>query len=278
MLVEAAYAKGIVGLVAAARKSLSPVIAALPPLLDSARRARADGLELWRADAGEGTRVRKLVDAARDRMAEAVSPDDVEALAKKFAVRTSTYQRVQLGRQVKAALGADPVFHDKKLAALTDHFVAENVSLIRTIPDRLHDEVEQVVTSAITDGDLTEDVVDEIESRFGVAESQARVIARDQIGKYYGQVNVARQKSLGVRRFIWRTMGDERVRDSHDAAEKESEVEPYSYDDPPDVDDDGPVLPGEPIQCRCTAEPVFEDLGLGDDDEDQSDDENADEE
>ena len=263
LLIEASYAKGIVGIVSATRASLAPVMAALPELLESARSSRTD------AGGDEGTRARKLVDQARARMAAALSTKQIEDLAKKFATQTATYQRIQLGRQVKAALGVDPLFKDKKLAAMSDHFVAENVARIRTIPTRLHDDVEQVVSRAMSNGELMEDIADDIERGFSVAESDARRIARDQIGKYYGQVNAARQKSIGISRFIWRTAGDERVREEHDAAEKESEQEPYSFDDPPDVGDDEGVLPGEPIQCRCTAEPVFSDVGLEDDDQDK---------
>lgn len=100
-------------------------------------------------------------------------------------------------------------------------------------------------------GGSTRELAEELSDRFGFFEEHAAFIARDQVGKLQGQSTAARQQSLGLTRFVWRTAGDERVRDEH--VDRDGEV--YEYDDPPDGE-----LPGEPINCRCTAEPVFEDV------------------
>jgi SPP1 gp7 family putative phage head morphogenesis protein len=81
-------------------------------------------------------------------------------------------------------------------------------------------------------------------------------------------VNHARQRELGVERFVWRTMGDERVRDEHD----ELKGETFSYDDPPEIDGE-PTLPGDDVQCRCYAEPVLDDLFDDEEDPDEDPDE-----
>lgn len=279
-LLERAYGNAMVSHLAVARAALKPLESEMRGLVDSAKRARGDGLwirddatGLWRVDAGEGKKAQGLIDRARAAMRGAVSPNKVEGVAREFAQKTQTYQRKQLGKQVRAALGVDKPFRDRHLSDLMDQFVAHNVSLIRSVPEDVHDDVERLVLHAVSGGRLSGDLADEIDDRFDVGESHARLIARDQIGKLYGQVNHARQRELGVERFVWRTMGDDRVRDEHADFEDESQDEPYSYDDPP-VDEDGePVLPGEPIQCRCYAEPVFEDV-LDDDDAggDESDD------
>lgn len=260
-MVEHEYSVAMIGLLDRARKALEPLKRELPSILASREDAE-------RADSGKRAQV--LIDKARQAIADSLDTDDVEELARQFAKRTSTIQRAQLGNQVKAALGVDLVVKDKKLARATDDFVAENVARIKSIPTDFHDDVEKIVTSAVVDGRLHGDVADEIDQRFGVGENSARVIARDQIGKYYGQVNRMRQQELGVERFIWRTVGDDRVRDEHSDLEDESEKEPFSWDDLPEDDDGEEIYPGSPIQCRCSAEPVFEDI-LGSDDE--SDDE-----
>jgi len=264
-LIEQSYLKGLLNVVDHVRATLIPLSKELPSLVVSAANSR-------RMDANEGRRAQQLIEAARDKMAEAVKPTQIEDLARTFAAQTASYQRVQLGRQVHAALGIDVPFRDPKLSVMSEHFVSENVSLIKSIPNELHDDVEKMVTRAVSNGTLHGDLEDQIASRFGVARTDAARIARDQIGKFYGQVNHARQKEIGITRFIWRTVGDQRVRDEHDELMAESEKEPFSFDDPPDTDD-GPALPGEPIQCRCYAEPVFADIGLGDDDEEEPDEE-----
>jgi SPP1 gp7 family putative phage head morphogenesis protein len=61
----------------------------------------------------------------------------------------------------------------------------------------------------------------------------------------------SRQREAGVCQYIWHTVGDERVRDSHEA----NEGEVFSWDDPPDTGH-----PGEADNCRCSAEPVVDSL------------------
>jgi SPP1 gp7 family putative phage head morphogenesis protein len=65
------------------------------------------------------------------------------------------------------------------------------------------------------------ELADEVQDRYGVSESRAQLIARDQIGKLYGNVHEARQRDLGLKAYFWRTAQDERVREEHAAREGE---------------------------------------------------------
>lgn len=248
-LVWKEYAAAITRLMMpAARDALAPLMSALPKLLENAARERA---RAFHADAGEGSEIRKLVAEARERMSETITVDDLERLARKFADRTATFNKAQLSQQIHAALGTDVFIADRRLRPLTDAFVDANVGLIKDIGDKLAGDIEQATMRAIQAGTLHGDLATELEGRFGIAENRAKLIARDQVGKAYGQINAARQRELGVERFIWRTVSDDRVRDEHD----ERDGETYDYSDPPAGE-----LPGEPINCRCYAEPVFEDI------------------
>jgi SPP1 gp7 family putative phage head morphogenesis protein len=249
--IEREYASTMVGHLASARDALTPLLHALPRLLDSARAER-------KVDANETAELRRLMEEARRQIAQSVSPTAVETLAKKFGTRTMQFNRVQLGRQVRAAFGVDVVSDNPKLGALLEHFVSENVALIKSVPSQVVDQVEGIVNRAFGNASSVKVIADEINERFSVGESRARVIARDQVGKLYGQTNAYRQKDLGVTQFIWRTSGDERVRPEHEDLDGET----FDYSDPPDEG-----LPGEPIQCRCTAEPVFGTLRDGVDSE-----------
>lgn len=204
-----------------------------------------------RSDAAEAGRVRAMIDRARKALDAKLNHRVLEDLARQYGQATSMFQRAQLARQVRAAIGIDLVNSDPNVPALMEHFVAENVALIKSLANRTLDDVEKTVTRAFTTGARAEDVADEIQQRYGVSERHARLIARDQIGKLNGQVNAARQKELGINKFTWRTVKDERVRDEHRALEGQV----FSYDALPEEG-----LPGEPINCRCSAEPYFGDL------------------
>ncbi len=64
--------------------------------------------------------------------------------------------------------------------------------------------------------------------------------------------NEARQTEAGISMYDWQGIGDERERRSHRAMEGER----CRWDAPPLVDGEH-VHPGEAIQCRCGARPVF---------------------
>lgn len=242
--IEREYAAALLERLAVVRRAFAPLLAELPALLAGAAAAR-------RVDVDEGKRARVLVAEAERRLADAVTDADLERLATEFFRKTATYQRVQLNRQVRAALGADPFLADRALPALLDGFVAENVALIKSIPAQVAAKVEQATTRAIQNATRHENVAKELNSIFDFGEDRAKLIARDQVGKAYGQINAQRQKELGAEEFIWRTVQDERVRDEHVAREGAR----YRYSDPPDGE-----LPGEPILCRCYAEPVFTEM------------------
>ncbi len=246
--IEREYARRLLQFVAATREALAPLLEQLPGLMQSAARERFD--------AGEGKRIRDLIEQARARMSNTVQQADLDRLAEEFARRTATYQRVQILKQTRAALGVDVFLADRGLATLVDGFVSENVALIKSLPEQIIAGVEGTITRGVTSGKLHRDIAKDLEDRFGFGEDRAKLIARDQVGKFYGQVNATRQKELGIDQFIWRTSNDERVRDEH--AVLEGEV--FSFADGGHPEEG---LPGEAINCRCFAEPVFDDLLAG---------------
>lgn len=235
--------------------------------------ARCDGVRftkrLVRYDAGEASKAASLLADARKRFADAIQPNNLDTLARRFGRATTDAQREMLKAQTRAALGVDLVTLDKKVPAMIDGFVHENVALIKSLGNKTFDDVEKAVTRAFTSGTDAQDLAEELKNQFGIAERHARLIARDQIGKLNGQVTAARHQEIGLKTFTWRTAGDDRVRDEHQELEGQS----FPYDDPPSEG-----LPGEPVLCRCTADPDFDallddidDAENGDTDEDDKD-------
>jgi SPP1 gp7 family putative phage head morphogenesis protein len=113
-----------------------------------------------------------------------------------------------------------------------------------------------MIMNSVAKSEMSTALAEEIYEHFGIAERHATLIARDQLSKYYGAVNKSRQENLGVGKFIWRTMNDERVRDAH----SELEGREFSWNDLPVNDRGEEIYPGSEIQCRCSAEPVLDDL------------------
>lgn len=191
-----------------------------------------------------------ITDQQRKRIAEQVS----------FSI--SGFNKKQVNKVLKSMIGVDLFFDDSFLTNETTAFVDSNISLIKSIDERYFTEIEEIIFRGARQGVRHEEIRKEISSRFSVARNRAKLIARDQINKFNGQLTKLRQESVGVKEYIWRTSLDERVRGNPTGrfpravpSHWDREGKKFKWEKPPS---DG--HPGEPIQCRCYAEPVLEGL------------------
>jgi len=136
-------------------------------------------------------------------------------------------------------------------AAKSVSWAKSNARLIRSIAAGHLDRVADVVAEGVRVGSRAEVVAGRLREGVQISARKAKSIARDQIATLQGQVVAARQTRLGIAKYRWRTVGDSRVRTAHRA--REGQI--FSWDKPPS---DG--HPGQPINCRCYAEPVLDDI------------------
>lgn len=206
--------------------------------------------------------IEKLPIQTLSRSIRAIFGVDVsQQAAESMATGVNRFNAEEFRKVVKSALGVDVFAAEPWLADVLEASTTANVALIESIPNKLLPEVEGLINRAYNGGMRVEALADEIFGRFDVAESRAKLIARDQTSKLNGALTRLRQQNVGVEQYIWRTSLDERVRDSH--AEKEGQT--FSWSNPPD--DTG--NPGDDYQCRCYAEMVLPDnLAPSLDDED----------
>ena len=146
--------------------------------------------------------------------------------------------------------------------AVSNRFIERNVRMIRIeggprvdpIPQQHFKKLERTIRIAVHRNIRPEETLKALRKIPGITRRRAEVIARDQTGKHNGQMTEIRHKGVGIKRYKWRTVGDGSVRTLHTL--REGEI--FSYASPPP---DG--NPGEPVQCRCWAEPYLQDvLGL----------------
>lgn len=127
-------------------------------------------------------------------------------------------------------------------------FEAQNIALIKSIPVQALASLQGKIVDAVRTGKTLKDTQAMIRDQYGITDRRAELIARDQIGKLNGQLTRMRQEAMGITKYKWRGILDARERPEHVRREN---VE-FAWDKPPD---DG--HPGEPIRCRCSAEPVL---------------------
>jgi SPP1 gp7 family putative phage head morphogenesis protein len=195
--------------------------------------------------------VRRIMENVRSEFAAAEA--SLETATVTAANKAAAFNQAEVTRQLRGVLGVDVFVAEPKLAEAMAAAISESTALIKSIPARYFDEIEAGTMRAFRTGARASDVGKDIAARFGVSQKRGAFIARDQMSKLNGQLTRDRQIGLGVKGYIWRTAGDERVRDDHAALDGTKQ----SWDSPPVVDSrtGRREHPGGDFNCRCTAEP-----------------------
>jgi len=176
------------------------------------------------------------------------------------ALSVGSFNKKQVDKVFRKMVGVDLFSDDINLQKAISPFVTENVNLIKTIPQEYTKRVRNAIAVGARNGFTSTEVAKLLEKEFKITKNRAKLIARDQIGKFNGNLTRIRQERVGIKEYTWRTSLDERVRGnpsgrypnarpSHFAREGKK----FKYKKPPPGGN-----PGEPVQCRCTAEPVIE--------------------
>lgn len=240
---------------AVARRLIREVEAFLRPALATAKaeeKAREDADPFAELDFG----------ALRVRLGR-IAGGSAAQIADEQGARVSRWNH----QQMTDILGIDLARETPRVKRALASFRKENVGLIRSIADTLHAEVRDVVRTSTSRGTRVESLSRQIQERFGVTESRARLIARDQTLKANAALTQIRHQDAGVESYIWSTSRDERVRGKPGGKWAASHANHWalegtiqSWSDPPITNPETGERhhPGEDYQCRCVAIPVLD--------------------
>lgn len=249
--IERAYEREILRRARAAiRITRDMIIPQLPRIVDQIQslRPQNDSSDV-KMDFGDD--LKELVEAST-RTLEQEFPEQVSTrAAQNAAVSTSDFHKAQFQKMIASIAGVNVFLDEPYLAQEMNAFIGSNVSLIKTIDNRHFDTVQETIFRGARQGLRHEQIAKMVRSRYRITRNNARRIARDQINKFNGQLNMLRQQNIGVRQYTWQDSDDSRVRPEHRA--RDGDV--FNWDNPPY---DG--HPGEPVQCRCWARPVLDNL------------------
>ncbi|CAB3660576.1 hypothetical protein LMG26696_03350 [Achromobacter pulmonis] len=180
--------------------------------------------------------------------AAVVADSSAQGLAALVARRVEKYNQEQYHRMLRRAYGVDVFKAEPGLARVLRPWEAENIGLIKSIPEQYLSNLHGRVVAAVRQGTSLRDMTKQVRETFDLPRKRAELIARDQIGKLNGDLTEYRQTNIGVKKYRWRGVLDDRERDEHVAREGQE----FEWDKPPA---DG--HPGKPIRCRCWAEAVL---------------------
>lgn len=137
----------------------------------------------------------------------------------------------------------------------TNATIAENVALIKSIPQQYLNDVEGIVMRGFTTGRDLKTITDELQQRHGVTKRRAALIARDQNSKLTATVTQARRVDLGLYEAIWvHSSAGKEPRPLHVKAGKDK----LKFDVREGAYIGGKyILPGTEINCRCSSKTVL---------------------
>ncbi len=187
-------------------------------------------------------RIDSVVDEARIDAAAAVelAVDDWKSAAKKLEVSPEISQEAK-GHLMKT--------YTQSLKLPVKNFAKQEVVQLR-----------EVVEENAEAGYRFDTLIDQIKRQYGVAESKAKFLARQETSLFISKFREERFKDAGARSYRWATSHDERVRHSHKALDGTVQF----FDNPPIVDPTSGrrANPGEDFMCRCVAIPILEPVAV----------------
>lgn len=178
-----------------------------------------------------------------------------ENIANGFVSRGDAQNHAEVSTNLKNQTGIDLAGYLRNSPNITEKvnaMTSANVQLIKSIRSQYLDKVQNAVMQAMVKGTLNKDLATQIKALGQTTEKRAMFIARDQSSKLNAALTQARHEDIGIKKYMWSTSLDERVRDSH--ADKEGLI--FEYTNPPA--DTG--HPGHDFNCRCVAIPVFDEV------------------
>lgn len=171
------------------------------------------------------------------------------------ADKSSTTALKESLKQLSGGLLINTDFLTSELDEVLKATIAENVQLIKTIPEKYLSDVQGAVMRSITTGRGLADLVPFLKKHKNITIKRARLIAHDQTRKAFTNINRVRMERMGIKKFEWlHSAGGQHPRPLHQRMSGKI----YSFDDPPVIDErtGEKGYPGQLINCRCVMIPV----------------------
>lgn len=251
------------------RSARKQYLDSLGQMVDILKGATSNLSDVVRTNGNPAEVARALTLLARTTQAQidALAP----ATAQSFVTEVDRQHKKATEGAIADALGVDfaRIIDSERVRADLELALAQNTALIRSIGAQHWSDVSRAVLDNYRGQQLPDNLslTQRLRQLGGITERRAALIARDQTSKLTGALNQSRQQENGIEEYIWRTAGDRRVvGDPGGLYPKGNRVhgdhyhrdgKKFRWDNPPA---DG--HPGQAINCRCVAIPVFNPAAL----------------
>lgn len=226
--------------------------------LEAAYRRREDEI------VGDASPARDLMAVFRSNMRRWMRRWDALAdwLGRRVVEKVDASATIAMKEAFKAAGFTVKFDGSRRLNSVTQALIAENVSLIKSIPQQYLTDVEGIITRGVSMGRDLSYVTEELKKRYDITRRRAAFIARDQMDKATQAVQRARDEDLGITEAVWVHLpGQKSSRETHIAMHgkrfKLSGPDAGLYDSAMGYN----VLPAELPNCRCVYRRILPEFG-----------------
>lgn len=163
-------------------------------------------------------------------------------------------------------IGIKPTLNKYQIKAINDKYIYDSKTYIK---DFLEKDViklrEQIKKYVLEDGYSDKTIANYIEKTYNTTQTHSLFIARQESSLILAQYTQSQYESLGIKKYVWLTSNDERVRDypnnnKSGGNHKMLDKKVFSFNDPPITN----LLtgerhnPGEAFNCRCVASAIID--------------------
>ncbi len=197
--------------------------------------------------------IKKRLDEIQKNLPEELGAREIDA--------TSAIKSVSEGfDHVARSMTVKPTLSEKSKEDMAKNYSTNLDLWVKKFTEREILELREIAEENAQKGVRAEFLADKIRRRFGVSASKAKFLAQQETSLFMSKFRAQRFGDAGVKRYIWRTSGDVKVRSDH----KKLNGRIFSYTDPPVVDEatGRKGNPGEDYGCRCVDQPILEPVGI----------------
>lgn len=178
-----------------------------------------------------------------------------EQIARNFAARNKRATEVAMAASLRKAGFTVKFQATKTTRNALDAVIAENVGLIKSIPQEYLTDVQSAVWQNVMQGSDMATLADSIQEKYGIAHRRAAVIAKDQNHKAKAAIERARREEVGIIQARWRhSHAGVTPRPTHVKMDGELyDIRKGMWDSAVQKR----IWPGTEIHCRCSDEAVI---------------------
>ena len=181
--------------------------------------------------------------------------DMARDLAKSFAGQSRRAIDAAMRKRMREAGWTVKFAPSERMTSAYRAVAAEQIALIKSIPQQFHKDVEGAVWRSVMKGGAQSELSREVRQKYGITYRRAAFLARDQTSKARTVLENARRAELGITEAVWRHSHAGKVpRPTHVKMDrKKFPIAKGMYDSA-----EGKfVQPGELPNCRCSSRSIF---------------------